>query len=181
MVLPLATAIGAPISTAFLQLDGLAGLHGWRWVFLGEGIPTVFIGLTVFFVLTERPAAARWLKSEERDWLDAELARERHTIEAVRAHSILSAMINPRVLILTVIFAGVGMASVGLVLFLPQILKPSASAIPSRSPDRGAVPGWNGRHGGLRAHLRPHQGPLPDPGDNLWPGWDQSGAGCDAA
>ncbi len=32
-------------------------------------------------------------------------------------------MINPRVLILTVIFAGIGMAGVGTVLFLPQILK----------------------------------------------------------
>jgi ACS family tartrate transporter-like MFS transporter len=27
--LPLATAIGAPLSTAFLQLDGVLGLRGW--------------------------------------------------------------------------------------------------------------------------------------------------------
>ena len=32
-------------------------------------------------------------------------------------------MTNPRLLILTVIFAGIGMAGVGTVLFLPQILK----------------------------------------------------------
>jgi MFS transporter, ACS family, tartrate transporter len=121
--LPLATAIGAPISTAFLQLDGIAGLHGWQWMFLGEGIPTALIGLTVFFLLTERPSAARWLKPEECVWLESELAKERREIEAVRAFSVLSAMTNPRVLILTVIFGGIGMAGVGLVLFLPQILK----------------------------------------------------------
>ena len=51
------------------------------------------------------------------------LRRETHAIEEVRSFGILSAMTNPRVLILTVIFAGIGMAGVGTVLFLPQILK----------------------------------------------------------
>ncbi len=121
--LPLATAIGAPVSTAFLQMDGVWGLHGWQWMFLGEGVPTALIGVTVLFVLLERPRDARWLKPEEKAWLEAELAKETHAIEQVRAHSILSAMGNPRVLVLSVLFGGIGMAGVGLVLFLPQILK----------------------------------------------------------
>jgi MFS transporter, ACS family, tartrate transporter len=121
--LPLATAIGAPISTAFLQMDGIWGLHGWQWMFVGEGIPTAMIGVTVLFYLTERPSEAKWLAPEQRAWLGDALRRETHAIEQVRSHSILSAMTNPRVLILTVIFAGIGMAGVGTVLFLPQILK----------------------------------------------------------
>ena len=44
--LPLATAIGAPLSTAFLQLEGIMGLHGWQWMYLGEGIPTAVVGVT---------------------------------------------------------------------------------------------------------------------------------------
>jgi MFS transporter, ACS family, tartrate transporter len=121
--LPLATAIGAPISTAFLQMEGIWGLHGWQWMFLGEGIPTALVGVSVLFVLTERPSEARWLTETERTWLSAMIARETTAIDAVRTHSILSAMVNPRVLILAVIFAGIGMAGVGTVLFLPQILK----------------------------------------------------------
>jgi ACS family tartrate transporter-like MFS transporter len=121
--LPLATAIGAPVSTAFLQMDGLGGMHGWQWMFIGEGIPTALIGVTVLFFLTERPSEARWLTSEQRTWLDETLRRETHAIEQVHSHSILSAMTNSRVLILTLIFAGIGMAGVGTVLFLPQILK----------------------------------------------------------
>ena len=121
--IPLSTAIGAPLSAAFLQLDGVWGLHGWQWVFLGEGLPTALIGVSVWFLLTERPSVATWLTSEERAWLTATIEQERHEIEAVHTHSILSAMINPRVWILTVIFAGIGMGGVGLVLFLPQILK----------------------------------------------------------
>ena len=121
--LPLATAIGAPLSTAFLQMDGLLGLHGWQWMYLGEGIPTALIGVSVWFYLTERPSEAKWLTAAERGWLDHELARERRQIESVRQYSIWSAMANGRVWILTTIFGGIGMAGVGLVLFLPQILK----------------------------------------------------------
>lgn len=121
--LPLATAIGAPLSTAFLQLEGVAGLHGWQWMFLGEGLPTALIGIAVLFVLTERPEEARWLSAEQRAWLQGALAQETDAIDRVRSFNILRAMINPRVWILAVIFAGIGMAGVGTVLFLPQILK----------------------------------------------------------
>ena len=88
--LPLATAIGAPLSTAFLQMDGVMGLHGWQWMYLGEGIPTALIGITVWFYLTERPSEARWLTAEERAWLDHELSTERQTVEASGTHSIWS-------------------------------------------------------------------------------------------
>ena len=121
--LPLATAIGAPVSTAFLQMEGIWGLHGWQWMFVGEGLPTALVGMTVLFWLTERPAEATWLTPQQRDWLDDALRRETSAIEQVRSFGILSAMTNPRLLILTVIFAGIGMAGVGTVLFLPQILK----------------------------------------------------------
>src|ERR1700710_1342477 len=56
--LPLATAIGGPLSTALLQLDGVGGLHGWQWMFIGEGVPTVLIGISVMWVPTERPSQA---------------------------------------------------------------------------------------------------------------------------
>jgi MFS transporter, ACS family, tartrate transporter len=121
--LPLATAIGAPISTAFLQMEGIWGLHGWQWMYIGEGLPTAVVGVTVLFLLTEHPSEARWLAPEQRAWLDNALRHEVDAIEQVRSFGILSAMTNPRLLILTVLFAGIGMASVGTVLFLPQILK----------------------------------------------------------
>jgi ACS family tartrate transporter-like MFS transporter len=121
--LPLATAIGGPISTALLQLDGVWGLRGWQWMFLGEGLPTIFIGISVLRYLVERPSAATWLTDEEKAWLEGKLEAEKHEVEKLPAHSIWTAMINPRILAFTVIFAGVGMSGVGLVLFLPQILK----------------------------------------------------------
>src|SRR5208282_5560444 len=58
-----------------------------------------------------------------RAWLTTELGQERRRIESVRTHSIFSSMINPRVWVLTVLFGGITMSAIGVVLFLPQILK----------------------------------------------------------
>src|SRR6202171_1055595 len=75
--LPLAVALGAPISTALLGLDGLFGLRGWQIMYIAEGVPTVLIGILTLFVLTDRPAQAKFLTMEEKTWLSAKLDSER--------------------------------------------------------------------------------------------------------
>src|SRR6202000_2728838 len=77
LALPIAVASGAPVSTSLLGLDGLWGLHGWQVMYILEAIPTVLIGIAVFFYLTDRPSEAHWLASEERDWLNGRMADER--------------------------------------------------------------------------------------------------------
>src|ERR1700760_3092413 len=32
--IPLSSVIGAPVSAAILGMDGVAGLHGWQWLFI---------------------------------------------------------------------------------------------------------------------------------------------------
>ena len=71
--LPIAVAGGAPISTALLGLDGLFGLRGWQIMYIAEGVPTVLIGIVTLFVLTDRPAQAKFLTVEEKTWLSAKL------------------------------------------------------------------------------------------------------------
>src|SRR5262249_29457841 len=74
---PLAGMIGGPISGAIMQyMAGTAGLAGWQWLFLLEGIPSVIIGFVVWFWLTDRPEHAHWLESAERDWLVARMSHE---------------------------------------------------------------------------------------------------------
>src|SRR4029450_7504061 len=36
LAVPLASVIGAPVSSAILEMDGIFGLHGWQWLFLVE-------------------------------------------------------------------------------------------------------------------------------------------------
>src|SRR5580700_1375186 len=82
--LPIAVALGAPISTALLGLNGLFGLSGWQIMYIAEGIPTVLIGIVTLLVLTDKPAQAKFLTVEEKTWLSAKLDSERKAKEAVR-------------------------------------------------------------------------------------------------
>ena len=70
LALPIAVASGAPVSTALLGLDGLWGLQGWQVMYVLEAIPTVLIGIGVFFYLTDRPSEAHWLNREEQGLAD---------------------------------------------------------------------------------------------------------------
>lgn len=122
--IPIAIFLGGPISTSLLvALDGAFGLAGWRWLFLCEAVPAVVLGVIVLFYLTDRPTKAHWLTPQEREWLIGELAAERSAVEKVRVYSLFQSLYNWRVLALAVIYLGIGTASLGLVLFLPLMIK----------------------------------------------------------
>ena len=121
--LPVAVAFGSPISTALLSLDGLFGLRGWQVMYIAEAIPTVIIGVLTFFVLTDRPQQAKFLTEEERDWLVTTIAAERRATEAVRRYSLWEALYNPKVLLLALNYLGIVTASLGMLFFIPQIIK----------------------------------------------------------
>src|ERR1700704_4349780 len=74
--IPVSIGLGAPVSTAFLQLDGVLGLAGWKWLFLGEAAPALIFGAICWFYLTDRPAHAKWLSPESKAWLLGEMEKE---------------------------------------------------------------------------------------------------------
>lgn len=121
--LPIAVAAGAPISTALLGLDGLFGLRGWQVMYIAEAIPTILIGILTLFWLTDRPEQAKFLTADERTWLAAKLAAERRAKEAVRTFSVLQGMFDPKVLLLSLNYLGIVTASLGMLIFIPQIIK----------------------------------------------------------
>jgi MFS transporter, ACS family, tartrate transporter len=123
LALPVSVALGAPVSTGILGLDGLLGYAGWQWIFIFEAIPTVLIGVFVLFALTDNPTKAAWLTSEEKNWLVGTLAQERRAVEAGGKYSIWQAMVNPKILLLSLNYLGIVTASLGLLLFIPQIIK----------------------------------------------------------
>jgi MFS transporter, ACS family, tartrate transporter len=123
VALPLAVAAGAPLSTALLGLNGLWGLAGWKWMFIAEAVPTILVGIFFLLFVTDRPVQAHWLGEEQRTWLVSTLEDERRRIEAKRKVSIWQSFWEPRVLILTLNYFGIVTASLGLLLFLPQMVK----------------------------------------------------------
>ena len=121
--LPIAVAAGAPVSTALLGLDGVYGLKGWQIMYLAEGIPTVLLGFVALAYMTDKPAAARWLTAEERGWLISRLQLEREAKDAARRFGFWEALVNPTVLLLSLNYFGIVVASLGVLLFVPQIIK----------------------------------------------------------
>src|ERR1700737_2713476 len=123
LALPIAVAVGAPLSTGLMELNGLWGLAGWKWMYLAEAVPTVLIGIAVLFYVTDRPAQAKWLSEPERAWLTSAIESERRRVEAFHGIGLLRSFWNPKVLLLALNYLGIVTASLGMLIFLPQIIK----------------------------------------------------------
>ena len=77
IAIPLASAIGSPLSGLILQvLDGAEGLHGWQWLFVIEGIPSVLLGFALLRLLPDGPRQARWLSPQGLALVERDLATE---------------------------------------------------------------------------------------------------------
>ena len=123
VAIPLSSFLGSPISGALLAMDGLLGLRGWQWLFIVEAIPAVILGVVCYFALPNKPADAKWLAPEAREWLDARLQSERSMAKKVGHMSLWQILTNKYVLILGLIYAGSSATSNALSLWQPQIVK----------------------------------------------------------
>lgn len=120
--IPVANIFGSPISGALIQLEAL-GLRGWQWLLILEALPAVLLGITCLFVLTDRPEKATWLSAAERQFLVDRLASEKAAIEKKHAMTLAQALRNWRVLTLAAVNFCTIIGSLGIGLWLPQIIK----------------------------------------------------------
>jgi ACS family tartrate transporter-like MFS transporter len=113
--LPVAVALGAPISTGLLGLDGLFGLKGWQIMYIAEAIPTIVVGLLTLLVLTDRPEQAKFLTAEEKRWITVKIASERPPAKEAAKFG------SWKVLVLSLMYLIITVASLGLLYYTPQI------------------------------------------------------------
>jgi MFS family permease len=122
MAIPTSSFLGSPISAALLSFRGL-GLQGWQWLFILEAPPAVLFGLLTLIWLPNRPAEAKWLSSEQRQWLIQRLESEHHKVKAVGHMSLWKVLTNKYVLVLALVYGGISAISNVLSLWQPQIIK----------------------------------------------------------
>ncbi|MGE0810092.1 MAG: MFS transporter [Immundisolibacter sp.] len=121
LALAVAGLLGSPLSGAIMDnMNGLAGLAGWKWLFIVEGLPTVLLGLVVLMTLPDRPAEARWLAADERRWIEGALAADRAAAPAV-AHGTLRQMFHPTVLLLGLAYFMFLGAFTGVIFWAPKL------------------------------------------------------------
>jgi MFS family permease len=115
--------VGAPLSGLLLSMDGLAGLRGWQWLFLLEGAPAIVLAPLCLVLLKDSPVQANWLAPGDREWLTRTLAGEHRRDDPRHGGMYWRVALDPRVLLLSLMyFTNVCLLN-GILFFLPLIVK----------------------------------------------------------
>jgi D-galactonate transporter len=147
----LSGVVGGPLSGWIMQsFSGVNGWAGWQWMFLLEGIPSIVVGVCVFFYLDDSIAQAKWLSNAEKKLLIDNISRD----EGARTdHSLMQVFSNGRVGIYFCFIMGLygisfwlpqliktagvkDVLDVGLLTMIPYALAAAAMVLASRSSDR---------------------------------------------
>jgi MFS transporter, ACS family, tartrate transporter len=118
---PLSGVVGGPISGALLNWHGRAGLSGWQWLFLMEGVPAILLGGVVLAYLTNRPQEAEWLTDEQRAWLLDRLHRESGDPSGVKSQTFI-AFRTVAIWALAFVYFGLNTVSYGVSMWLPNLI-----------------------------------------------------------
>lgn len=117
---PISFVVGGPISGAILGFEGFAGLHGWQWLFLLEGLPAVFLAFVVLAYLPDGPREVRWLTPEQKATISASLSAETNIGQRDPFWQVLR---DTRLLTLGAVSFAFVTGMIGLQIWLPQIVQ----------------------------------------------------------
>lgn len=117
---PLAFIFGGPLSGALLELNGAAGLEGWQWMFLIEGLMAAVVGVWAFWYLDDKPKDAAWLPLDEKVALANEVERENRERLAAGPVALGAAMANLKVLHFVAIYFLIQISVYGVIFYLPS-------------------------------------------------------------
>ncbi len=125
--LPVASILGAPLSGVILDHAHWLGVSSWRWLLILEGLPAIGCAVLTYFLLPDRPADARFLTQEEKEWITTELKREELQKLQNQHISAVQALTNRRVwqLGLTALAWDIGLYWMSF--WMPQVLKSLSS------------------------------------------------------
>lgn len=119
----LASVIGLPLSGALLNMHGVLGFAGWRWLYFVEGIPAVLLGFVVLKYLPDGVRDAKWLSAAQGEWLDKTIAEESARAPGGHGAGWRRAFSDGKVWLLSLFWLLQAFGTIGVTLFLPQILK----------------------------------------------------------
>lgn len=120
----LAYVIAGPMSGAILKyLDGSLGQAGWQWLFVVQGLPATFLGIVVFFTLTDRPEQASWLTQHEKDRVRHHLEHDANAVVGGHHGSPWALFRDPKVYLLVVVYFMFLGATYSLLFWIPTLIQ----------------------------------------------------------
>jgi len=115
--------ITGPVSGLIItHMNGVAGLAGWRWMFIIEAIPALILSVVVLIWLADGPASAKWLNPAELSVVQRAHARDAEAAPQVKEHSFIGALKQYRVWMLALIYFTISAAGYVLSFWLPTIV-----------------------------------------------------------
>lgn len=156
---------GGPVSTWIMHsLDGVAGLRGWHWVFVLEGLPSTALGIAAWFVLVDQPQAAKWLTAAEKALVAQNIAADRAIATGVEHNGFLQVVRDPRVWLLCLINFAQLSAVFTMTFWLPTMIRELGVAdlktvgVLTALPYTGSLVAmlWYGRRSDARGERRRH-------------------------
>ncbi|TDV16490.1 MFS transporter [Paraburkholderia caballeronis] len=118
----LALVIGSPVGGALMQMNGLGGLHGWQWMFMLEGLPSVIVGVLLYFMLPDRPRDARWLSPAQAAVLEERAVIDAHGHPELTSADWIAALKRHSTVLIGLIYFLNQVAFVGLYFFAPAMI-----------------------------------------------------------
>ncbi|MBW0464046.1 hypothetical protein O181_003761 [Austropuccinia psidii MF-1] len=122
----LSGAFSGLLAYAIVHLDGRASLVGWRWIFIIEGLFTVFWGLLSLFIFPESIDSSKFLTITQKILLKKRLENHGPVIcgeeERFSFSEVLAGLKSPHVLINSLSTFMMGIAVSSLLYFQPTII-----------------------------------------------------------
>lgn len=123
MATAVSVVVAGPLSGAIMQMDGMLGVSGWKWILILEGLPPVLLGLFALKALPDSPRDAAWLSSGERNWLAAEVAAGEARADGKGYDDFKAALSAPIVWIFGFLYFLLGIGFFSLMIWLPMVVK----------------------------------------------------------
>ncbi|KPL47645.1 major facilitator transporter, partial [Xanthomonas axonopodis] len=140
--IPISGVLGGPLSCWILGhfSAGQGGLAGWQWMFLLQGLPTVLLGIGVWFLLSDGVQQASWLTPQEKQGLARVLAEDEAGKPAGASTSLGAVLRNPVVWLLGTVYFCIQSGVYAINFWLPPIIQGSGVTDPIRIGLMSAIP-----------------------------------------
>lgn len=126
----LAGAFSGLLAYAIEKMQGIAGLNGWQWIFIIEGLYPVVCAVFVWFLLPDQPETASFLSQPEREFVIHRLATETGSgagkvtnSDRIQWRHIKDAFLEWKVWLAMVIYSAVSIGIYGFTSTVPMVVE----------------------------------------------------------